>query len=104
MGIMLGGELGTMDNLSREFSKQIQTVDGLVSAVDAQVNNVQWTGKVADDFRATGMTHLLAVSGANVGKNSLFRTSTLASRGELGFEFIRLPFSGRRFGDDHVVG
>ena len=52
MGIMLGGELGTMDNLSREFSKQIQTVDGLVSAVDAQVNNVQWTGKVADDFRA----------------------------------------------------
>src|SRR6266550_3961933 len=42
MGIMLGGELGTMDNLSREFSKQIQTVDGLVSAVDAQVNNVQW--------------------------------------------------------------
>jgi len=50
MGIMLGGELGTVDNLSREFSKQIQTVDGLVSAIDAQVNNVQWTGKVADDF------------------------------------------------------
>jgi len=52
MGIMLGGELGTMDNLSREFSKQIQTVDGLISAIDAQVNNVQWTGKVADDFRS----------------------------------------------------
>src|SRR3954452_16281608 len=52
MGIMLGGELGTMDNLSREFSKQIQTVDGLVAAIDAQVNNVQWTGKVADDFRS----------------------------------------------------
>ena len=52
MGIMLGGELGTMDNLSREFSKQIQTVDGLVSAIDAQVNNVQWTGKVSEDFRS----------------------------------------------------
>ena len=35
---MLGGELGTMDDLSREFSKQIQTVDGLISAIDAQVN------------------------------------------------------------------
>jgi WXG100 family type VII secretion target len=52
MGIMLGGELGTMDTLSREFSNQIQTVDGLISAIDAQVNNVQWTGKVADDFRS----------------------------------------------------
>jgi WXG100 family type VII secretion target len=52
MGIMLGGELGTMDNLSREFSKQIQTVDSLVSAIDAQVNNVQWTGKVSNDFRS----------------------------------------------------
>ena len=52
MGIMLGGELGTMDNLSREFTTQINTVDSLVSAIDRQVGNVQWTGKVADDFRS----------------------------------------------------
>src|SRR5438105_549474 len=52
MGIMLGGELGTMDNLSREFTNQINTVDSLTSAIDRQVGNVQWTGRVADNFRA----------------------------------------------------
>jgi uncharacterized protein YukE len=52
MGIMLGGELGTMDNLSREFTTQIQTVDSLKTAIDNQVSNVQWTGRVAEDFKA----------------------------------------------------
>ena len=51
MGIMLGGELGTMDNLSREFETQINTVDQLMGAVDRQVGNVQWTGVIADRFR-----------------------------------------------------